>query len=61
MRIENLGHDELMRLGAAAAVGNATLAHDLEEIGLSDRDESLTDARALRPEILAAIEEARGS
>ena len=47
------------RLHVAAIVGVAALASELEEVGISGPDESLGDARALRPMIFDCVEQAR--
>lgn len=60
MKPEDLTPDDLMRLGTAAIVGTAMLAHEMELVGISDQDDSLDDARTLRPVVLRAIEDARG-
>ncbi len=59
MRAEDLTSLDKEALGVAAIVGVATLAHELERLGLSDEQESLADARRLRPIVLALVEAAR--
>lgn len=59
MRLEDLLHDDLLRLGIAAVVGVPHLAHELEELGISGQEDSLDDARAIMPLVIDALEEAR--
>jgi len=56
MRIEP---DEAAEVAVAAIVGVPELARELERLGLVTEDESLEEARALRPMILDAAEAAR--
>ncbi len=59
-----IGPEETPHIYLAATIGNVRLALEHEDLGLSDEEDSLTDARRLRPIVLAiaeaAIEAARG-
>ncbi len=58
-RIEDLDGDAVWTVYLGAVVGVAHLAAELERLGLASEDESLEDARQLRPMILEAVEAAR--
>lgn len=51
--------DAASRLHVAAVVGNAALACELEDLGISSPEESLRDARFLRPRILTNVDRRR--
>lgn len=57
--MNRLDPDDATRLHVASIVGVAALAHELEELGISDPEESLDDARALRPMIFEEVEKVR--
>jgi hypothetical protein len=57
--IEGMSEDDAMSLAAAAVVGEAHLALELERLGLSEQLESLDDARRLRRRLLDEVEKAR--
>jgi hypothetical protein len=57
--MRRISPDEATRLHLAAIVGDAHLAGELEDLGLADEEESLEDARLLRPMILEEVEKLR--
>jgi hypothetical protein len=62
--IEEIARGEAWPLYLASLAGDMELALQLERLGLSDEEDSLVDARRLRPVLFAsveaAVEEVRG-
>lgn len=50
--MKRLDADEVLRLYLGALVGTAYLAHELEQMGIADEDDSLDEARWVRPFVL---------
>ncbi len=57
--MRRISPEEATRLHVAAIVGVAHLAGELEDLGISDEEESLEDAWLLRPMILEEVERLR--
>lgn len=60
MSIEKISPEDAMALWCAALVSVRELAVTLERLGPADEDESLHEARRLRPRLLEAVEAVRG-
>ena len=60
MSIGPVGADNAWSLYLASLPGVEELADELERIGLSDGQDAIEDAEALRVEVLRAAEEVRG-
>ncbi len=58
MSIEGIGRDDVLALWFASLAGPSHVAHQLERLNLSSRDESLETARVMIPVILQAVEDA---
>lgn len=59
MKFEDLGPDDLEVLATAAIVGVAHLARELKRLGASSEEDSLEDAKRLRPIMMAQVEALR--
>jgi hypothetical protein len=57
--VKKINPEEATRLHLAAIVGVAHLAGELEDLGLTDEEEILEDARLRRPLILEEVEKLR--
>lgn len=59
MRPEELDRSSAEALHCAAIVGDILLALELVRLGIVEQEEALEEAKALRPLILAAVDEAK--